>query len=430
MPNVIRLAIMMFFATVAACVASQPQLSFPDLNHLTRVWIDDQGNHYSVLQQASGELTVHQPATGDYFYYRRVNDELTGRPAHAPSLILSGDTLLLDDRELTPADLITQEISFTNQGTQFYGILTIPRSDRPVPLVVNSHGSERDAATSFDWAAAWYTEAGFATFIFDKRGTGRSGGKFTHNFDVLADDLEAAITEVSSHPSIDSELVGVGGYSQGVYVTTLAASRNDAIKFIIASYGIVQSPLTEDFLETQLHFQANYPEADWNRFRLLVEACGNAFALGDNEQWKLVRQYRKEWRGLIDPYKLAGTLTGDGCLPWPGLLLRLAGRSQFPPGLVWNHDPFPLIDSLQIPVIWQFGEADEDAPSSESTIQVQQWITEGKPFILHTYPNASHGIFLTSTDAEGNTYRYKDPVYIKHLIEWLKQQHGEYLVKY
>jgi len=430
MPPLTKLLSLTVLATLAACTSSQAEMSLPGLDYLNRVWVDAEGNTYSVIQQPGGQLTIHQPTTGDFFVYQRTNGSFTGRPTHAPPLVLQQEKLLLGEQQLLPADVIAQEISFSNRGIQFYGILTIPRSDRPVPLVVNSHGSERDAATTFDWAAAWYTEAGFATFIFDKRGTGRSGGKFTNDFDILASDLEAAIAAVSDNPLIDARLIGAGGYSQGVYVTTLAASRNSAIRFIIASFGVVQSPLMEDFQETQLHFLANYPEADWNRFRLLVEACGEAFALGNSSQWKLVRQYRKEWRGKIDPGTLAGTLTGDGCLPWPGFALRLVGRSQFPPGLDWSHNPIPLVEGLDIPIIWQYGEADEDAPAEESVMQIQNWIADGKPFIVHTYANAAHGIYLTATDADGNSYRYKDPTYIRQLIEWLKQRNVEHLVKY
>lgn len=415
---------------LAACNAAQTEPPFPALDALTRVWVDNQGNTYSVIQQPDGKLTIHLPATGEFFTYQRVDGVLSRQPAHAPLLVLQQQTLLFGDRRLRPADVITREVSFSSQGAQFYGILSIPRSDQPVPLVVNSHGSERDAATAFDWAAAWYTDAGFATFVFDKRGTGKSGGKFTHDFDILANDLEAAIQAVSGDPLIDTGMIGVGGYSQGVYVTTLAASRNPSISFLIASYGVVNSPLLEDFQETRLHFVNNYPEQDWNRFKLLVKACGEAFALGNNSQWERVRQYRKEWRGIIDPRKLAGTLTGDGCLPWPGIALRLVGRSQFPPGLDWSHDPVPLIGELDIPIIWQYGEADEDAPPNESVAQIRKWIAEGKPFIVHTYPDAAHGIYLTGIDTDGNSYRYKDPKYIDHLVEWLKEQYIEHLVKY
>jgi pimeloyl-ACP methyl ester carboxylesterase len=420
-------------ALLSACASAQPGPgpAFPTLDPLVRVWLDEAQNYYSIIQDESGQVTVHQPATGNYFYYRTQAGRLQGSPAHAPDLAITDNGLRLGDSFLQAAAVRVEEVSFVNGGTSFYGILTIPDSDRPVPLVVNAHGSERDAATTFDWAAAWYTEAGFATLIFDKRGTGRSGGRFTHDFDILAGDLQAAIVAVSSHPRIDPSLIGVGGYSQGVYVTTLAASRYPAIRFLIASYGIVQSPLLEDYYETELLFQSAYPELDWSRFEPLVKACEQAFALRENSHWPEVARLRKEWRNRIDPDRLAGTLTGDGCLRWPGLALRLVGRSQFPTGLNWSHDPVPLVESLDIPIIWQFGEADVDAPPAASIARVQQWIAEGKPFILHTYPNAGHGIYLSGTGNDGSSYRYKDPAYIRDLITWLKQRkENEHLVKY
>jgi pimeloyl-ACP methyl ester carboxylesterase len=304
--------------------------------------------------------------------------------------------MLLGDITLVPAEVITEEFRFSNGGVDFFGILTIPVGTDPAPLIINSHGSENAAATAFDWAAAWYAQAGYATLIFDKRGTGQSGGNFSHNFELLASDLNAAVATAAQHPAIDSELIGVGGYSQGVYVTTLAASHNENIKFVIASYGMTESPLVEEMQITQNLFEKAYPEKSWSEFEPFVQACAAAFALEDNERWGEVKQLSSHWRREVSSTDLETTMVGDGCLSWPPFILRLVGRGQLPEGLMWEYDPKPIMASLNVPVIWQFGEADTTAPSATSIFKVQQWISSGKPFVKHSYAKANHGIFLTA----------------------------------
>jgi pimeloyl-ACP methyl ester carboxylesterase len=407
---------------LASCTSQAPIEVLPEISRLQRVWQDESGQLYSAIRAENGEFIIHNPATGEFFnYWREFEDgPLQSHPSHAPLLSYENQTLKLGETSLKSANVQARQVSFENEGAMFTGVLIVPEYvSAPVPVIVNSHGSERSGAIASDWAASWYTQHGFASFIFDKRGTGTSGGEYTHNFELLASDLNAAISAVSSQPDIDETLIGVGGYSQGVYVGTLAASRNPAIKFMIASYGVMEPPIMEDFLETKRHFTANYPLEDWEEFSPLVEACEAAFALGDKSRWDEVVSYKRMWRDRINPDHLAGTLTGDGCLRWPPFALRLVGDSQFPPGLNWGFDPSALMVHFEIPVLFQYGEADVDAPLETSVVKVQQWIDSGKPFSLYTYPDAEHGMYLSAIDAEGNSYRYKAPKYIADLLAWL-----------
>lgn len=414
-------------ALLGSCASQTPTAVFPELSKLDRVWKDDSGSLFSAIQDEDGDFVVHDPASGSFYYYRREDGELVRRPSHAPDLSYSQGKMQFGSTTLVPADVVTEELRFSSGGVDFFGLLTTPLANNPVPLVVNSHGSENSAATSFDWAAAWYAQAGYATFIFDKRGTGQSGGNFTHNFDLLADDLSAAVAAAAQHSSVNPDFVGVGGYSQGVYVTTLAATRDDNIKFVIASYGMTESPLVEELQITQALFEETYPEKNWSEFEPFAKACVAAFALEKNERWGDVKRLKRNWRNEVDPGDLETTMVGDGCLSWPPFILRVIGRSQLPPDVIWEYDPKPIMASLDVPVIWQFGEADTTAPSATSIDKVQQWINSGKPFVKYSYADANHGMYLTTTSSAGETYRYKDPQYIGDLINWLNQNRLSYV---
>ena len=260
----------------------------PAIDPLQRVWRDAQGGWYSVLVDEAGALTVHPVASGRFLGYT-LQDGLAAPKAGAPQLQIAERSLSFGGVNLQPWSGRSEWFAFQHDGLRFHGVLSLPPGEGPFPLVINAHGSGREAATGFDWAASWYAQAGYATLIFDKRGTGQSGGEYTHDFDLLAGDLLAALAAVAADPRIDAQRIGLGGYSQGVYVATLAASRSPQVAFVIASFGMTESPLREDLLETKLHFEAHYPALAWAEFEPLVLACQQAFALRDDRQWPQVK---------------------------------------------------------------------------------------------------------------------------------------------
>lgn len=399
---------------------------FPDANPLDHIWQSGAGEVFSLQQREQGVFALHRPDTGEFFYYERDDHgAIQSSPNHAPPLTYDNEVFTWGEQTLNPVQTRIEKVYFTSDGTRMHGILTVPPADGPVPLIVNAHGSEKSAATTFDWSASWYLQAGYATFVFDKRGTGESGGRYTHDFNQLARDIQAAIDAVENRTFLQPGVIGLGGYSQGVYVSTLLASQDDRIDFLIAGYGMTESPIREDYYVTKADFEDAYPGYAWEDFAPFVEACEAAFALRDNDRWGDVKKGRKYWENRVDANDFEGTLVGDGCLRYPGWILRLFGRSQFPHGLDWDYEPKTAMSGLDIPVLWQFGEADRSAPSASSLAQVQEWQSEGKPFEWDLYPDAGHGIYLTAIGPQGDSYRYKSPAYIARVIDWLSGLNGQ-----
>lgn len=69
---------------------------------------------------------------------------------------------------------------------------------------------------------------GISGFVFDKRGTGRSGGKFVMNFTRLADEMAAASVEARRLAAGRFGRFGFWGGSQGGWVAPLAARNTGA----------------------------------------------------------------------------------------------------------------------------------------------------------------------------------------------------------
>ena len=90
-----------------------------------------------------------------------------------------------------------QEFNFEFEGRTLNGILTQPNEDIK-GMVIIVHGSGRTKAVAQNWHAdirAAINKAGYATYMFDKQGCGKSEGAFDYNQPVQnsAEEVIAAI---------------------------------------------------------------------------------------------------------------------------------------------------------------------------------------------------------------------------------------------
>ena len=91
-------------------------------------------------------------------------------------------------------------------------------------------------------------------FVYDKRGTGGSGGKYTQDFDTLADDAVAAMREAKRIAGARCARIGYQGGSQGGWVAPLAATHAP-VDFVIVSFGLAVSVIDEDQEEVALEMR-------------------------------------------------------------------------------------------------------------------------------------------------------------------------------
>lgn len=132
------------------------------------------------------------------------------------------------------------EITFAGaDGSQLSATLTLPPSEGPRPAVVLSNwfgqtGRDQVVAGHRPFAiwADELTRRGFATLRFDKRGTGRSEGRFedatTGDF---AADLACAVAVLRGRSDIGA--VGLLGHSEGGHISADVAAVDPAIAFCV-----------------------------------------------------------------------------------------------------------------------------------------------------------------------------------------------------
>jgi len=292
-----------------------------------------------------------------------------------------------------------RDTTFDSHGTRLAGRLVLPRGDARVPVVVLVHGSEHDSALT-DYALQRMLPAeGIGAFVYDKRGTGQSGGSYTQDYSVLADDAVAAAATARALAGARLGRIGFQGGSQGGWVVPLAANRT-AVDFAIVCFGLAVNVIAEDqqAVEIQLR-EKGYTRREIRDAQRVAGAAERVFASnftgGFAELDRLRTRYAKaRW------YK---DLRGDYAwliLPHSEEELR-AMAPQFDWHIPFDYDPMPVLRASRTPQLWVLGGEDYDAPSAETRRRLQSLIAQGHDYTVAYYPDAEHGMTLFETDASG-----------------------------
>src|SRR4030095_13129085 len=109
---------------------------------------------------------------------------------------------------------VTDTVFEGRGGTKLAGRLVLPKGDDPVSIVVLVHGAERDSARESYALQRLLPAENVGAFVYDKRGTGGSDGKYTQDFDTLADDAVAAMREAKRIAGARCARIGYQGGSQ------------------------------------------------------------------------------------------------------------------------------------------------------------------------------------------------------------------------
>jgi dienelactone hydrolase len=142
-------------------------------------------------------------------------------------------TIPAEAQEASPRDL-----TFDSGEVSLPGTLILPPGTGPSPAVVVLHGSAPETREPYRPDADMLVQAGIAALIYDKRGTGESGGDWrTASLDDLITDGLAAVHALQQQPEIAADHVGLLGSSQGAWLAPFAAARDDSVAFFVQVTG-------------------------------------------------------------------------------------------------------------------------------------------------------------------------------------------------
>jgi uncharacterized protein len=322
------------------------------------------------------------------------------------------------------------EANFQGAGVTLAGRLVMPRSKDRVPIVVMVHGSDRGSALEGGGAFALqrlFPSAGIGAFVYDKRGTGASDGKYTHDYLTLADDAIAAMREAKRLAGARAQRIGYLGTSEGGWVAPLAA-KIEAVDFVMVAYGLAISPLEEDRSCLALDLTRRGYGADAIAKAMEVADATSAVLLSNfregYDRVEAVRQkYEKEpWFPLLH-----GNVSFLILQHSPAELKEL-GPTLFP-GAPLQYDPMPVLRNLGTKQLWVLGEDDIDAPSAETAARLKALAASGSPITTAMFRGAEHGMYEYEVAPDGTRLSTRQPEgYFRMMVDFIRggRLHGSY----
>jgi len=316
-----------------------------------------------------------------------------------------------------PFDLT--ETRFTSQGAELVGRLVLPAGNARVPIVVLVHGAEHDSARDDYALQRLFPASGIGAFVYDKRGTGASGGDYTQDYLLLANDAIAAMREAKRLAGARAGRIGYQGGSQGGWVAPLAA-KIEPVDFVVVGFGQAVSPLEEDRAAIVL---------DMTRHGYGADVVAKAMEVADATAAVMLAGFR-------DGYdKVAAVRAKYGSEPWfakihgnfsfyilehPEDDVRRVGPSLLP-GIALQYDPLPVLRNLRTPQLWILGAEDIDAPSAETARRLASLARDGAPITTAMFPGAEHGMYEFETAADGTRLSTRQPDgYLRMMVDFIR----------
>ncbi|HEY2444874.1 MAG TPA: alpha/beta fold hydrolase [Rhizomicrobium sp.] len=308
------------------------------------------------------------------------------------------------------------ETFFDSAGTRLHGKLVLPASGKADSVVVWIQGSDDDPATDDEYWQYVLPLRSIGVFVYDKRGSGQSGGELSADFAVRAADTAAASREVRRLVPAARQ-VGVFGGSQGGWVAPLTATKA-RLDFVIVGYGLAEGVTAQDRdeVEDQVR-QAGYGDDAIRKVREITAATATIVRSHWMRGWSkfaaIRRKYiREPWIGAIKDTGYTGQL-----LRAPIAQARLMGP-RLDKHVSFNYDPRPVIARIAPAQLWVLGGADHTAPNAR-TVQILERIQKRKSNLdLVIYNEADHGISESFT--QNGIVRHRHPDSLSDLIaRWI-----------
>lgn len=322
-----------------------------------------------------------------------------------------------------PGRRITFDVSntsFQSHGVKLVGRLVLPKGSGKVPVVVLVHGSEHDSALDTYALQRMFPAQGIGAFVYDKRGTGVSGGTYTQDFNILAVDAIEAMKEAKRLAGARLGRIGYQGGSEGGWVVPLAANRAH-VDFAIVSFGLAVTVLEEDqeSVALDMYFH-HHSAADTAKALELARTGEHVVETDGKEGYEAFEALRRKFKS--EPWY--NDVHGDFLffimpLDQKQIIDAIAefGLQSTP----FRYEPMPALRASTTPQLWVLGADDLEAPSAETAKRIKSLIADGKDYALAVYPGAEHGMTEYELNAKGERVSTRfAPGYFQMMADFIR----------
>jgi len=229
----------------------------------------------------------------------------------------------------------------TSGSATIEGELFLPDGPGPFPSMIIIPGSGNEPRQELESFASVLNQNGYALYIYDKRGVGNSTGAYLAEdlqdyepfLEARADDILGIMELLREHDQIDNSRIGIYGSSQGAWVNSEVFDADQRLSYIVMVSGGVASVGLEQYY------------------------C---------------------------------QLTDDPNLSIDEAIAELANYSG-PIG----YDPLPIINRMDLPVLWIYGNEDRSHPARYDLAVLQE--QNRSNFTIQLYTNTDHELIDLSS---------------------------------
>ena len=347
--------------------------------------------------------TVHVVLGGEIVFDGSMHgDAITGRVHDS-----DGDSTFVLHRVTAPK--LPYDLSDVTFGdVKLTGMIASPRTPGRHPAVVLLHGSGPESRWGTNrFIADQFARAGIVALIYDKRGSGASGGDWkTATYDDLARDALAGIAVLAHRPDVDPTRIGVHGHSQGGIVAALVARLAPTPLAFIVAEDTVAGPVWKQDLYRVEHALADEFKPDEARAAMALYTLFVEVARG-------VKPYAELERA-------SAPVANQAWYRWLAL----------PPRDSWLWNAYPKtgnVDTLaywrdvRVPTLLVYGERDKLVPVGDSIAAIEGALTlHGAPVAAWIAPRAEHNLTVHPQHGEPFFFWHAAPGIINSVAAWIR----------
>ncbi len=283
----------------------------------------------------------------------------------------------------------SKQVEIQSEGALLSGELFLPGKPGPHPAIVLVHGGGSNVRLIRDtphFFAPRLANCGFAALVYDKRGTGESGGDYASStFDDFIADAGNGVQLLANHKSIDPDRIGIVGFSQGGRLAPVIAVRYPEVDFAVS----VSGPLTS-VADTRLY--------------ALKHSFIDAGVSDSTMQW-VMPLWQQHFKAIINKNKqelqdLDKIIANRAAQVHSSLLPPLS--DALPQTGIYNslgRDYTTELSRLNVPWFSLYGDADVVVPVKQSVTILHKRMEAGDndQYEVKVVPNATHSFLNTET---------------------------------
>jgi uncharacterized protein len=280
------------------------------------------------------------------------------------------------------ADFITESTVVPSAAGDLRAIVRRPGSGHPVPGLVFVDGSGCGGIEEWgDWPTC-VSECGAAVLVHDKPGCGKSPGDWrTQSFADRATEALAAVEVLRGWHGVDRHRIGLIGWSQGGWVSLLAASTSpEAIDRVVTISGPGVSMAEQERMRID----------NWLR-------RGGVNGKDHAEGMAWVGEQTRRLRSGEPANQVLDARRQYADRPWYDVVTQATATPATAEFFArsMDIDPAELLPALTCPVLALFGGNDDSVPVPTSVARIAAALPEAERdrHGIAVFPGADHSLF-------------------------------------